>query len=55
MNMKIMVMNVVMVVMGLGMVKGVDCPPPGDPPNPPAGEGQVKASPTPTPVPGTAR
>ena len=46
-----------LMVLSVGMVKGVDCPPPGDPPNPPGNEGMVKASPTPTPtrVPGTAR
>jgi len=37
-----------LMVMGVGMVKGVECPP-NNPPTPPAGEGQVKASPTPVP------
>ena len=38
-----------LMVLSVGMVKGVECPPPGDPTNPNGNEGQVKASPSPTP------
>ena len=38
-----------LMVMGVVIVRAEECPPPQDPPTPPAGEGQVKASPTPVP------
>lgn len=52
--MKITVMSVLMVVMGLVIVSAEDCNK-GNPPTNLPSEGMVKASPTPTPVPGTAR
>ena len=37
-----------LMVMGVVIVRAEECPP-NNPPTPPAGEGQVKASPTPVP------